>query len=128
MRLHDLDRADQGEIGEVLVVNRVELIEFNQTKQVRKLKCEDAFRLQQYLQAFHKVVEVGHLRQDVVAENEVSGTAIFHELFRQLRTEEAHERRNAFFDCHLGNVGGRLNPEYGNVLAHEILQQVAIVA
>src|ERR1039458_2181257 len=112
MRLHDLDRADQGEIGEVLVVNRVELIEFNQTKQVRKLKCEDAFRLQQYLQAFHKVVEVGHLRQDVVAENEVGSAAFRSKLFCHLNSKKTHQRRNAFFDCSLGYVGSRFNHEY----------------
>src|SRR5271170_318300 len=47
MRLHDLDRVYQGEIGEVLMVDCVELIEFDQTKQMREFKREDAFRLQQ---------------------------------------------------------------------------------
>src|SRR5208282_2818385 len=75
VRLHDFERADQGEIGEVLVVNRVELIEFNQPKQVRKFKCQDAVGLQQDLQAFHEVVEVGHLCQDVVSDNEVGSAA-----------------------------------------------------
>src|ERR1700722_773498 len=128
VRLHDLNRADQGEIGEVLVVDRVELIVFNQTKQVRKLERQNAFRLQQDLQPFHKVVEVRHLRQDVVAENEVGATVSRREFFRQVCAEEAYERRNSFFDRRLGDVGGRLNSEYGNVLAHEVLQQVAIVA
>ena len=128
VRLHDLDGADQGKIREVLVVNGVELIEFNQTKQVREFECEDAVRLQQDLEAFHKVVEVGHLCQDVVADNEVGGAAFGGKFFRHLRTEEAHQRRNPFFDGGLGDIGRRLNPEHGNALAHEVLQQIAVVA
>src|SRR5208282_2166644 len=99
----------------MLVVNRIELIEFNQAKQVRKFKREDPFWLQQDLQAFHKVVEVGHLREDVVADNEVGGAAFCGEFIRHLCAEEANERRNAFFDGGLSHVGGRLNPQHGNI-------------
>ena len=58
------------------MVDRIELIEFDQPKQVRKLKRENAVWLQQNLEAFHKIVQVGHLRQNIVAGDKV-GVAAF---------------------------------------------------
>src|SRR5580698_1080845 len=71
VRFQDLDRADEGKVGEMLVVDCVEFVVLNQAEQMRKFKGYDAFRLEQNLQAFHEIVEVRHLRENVISDNKV---------------------------------------------------------
>src|SRR5260221_7617235 len=56
MSLENPDRGNQREVRKMLVINGVELIAFDQSKQVRKFQSEDSLRLQQELQAFHEIV------------------------------------------------------------------------
>ena len=55
-------------------------------------------------------------------------TAFGCQLFRQLSPEELHQRGNAFFDRHLGDVCRGLNAQNRHVSLDKILKQVAVVA
>ena len=67
----DLFCRDEREIGEVLVVDRVELVLRHQAHQVGKLNGDDTLRFEEYLHAFHKIVDVRHLRQNIVADDQI---------------------------------------------------------
>ncbi len=85
-----------------------------------------ATRLEQDLHAGHEVVEVGDVREHVVAEQQVGGRLPGQRPGRLL-PEELHQRRDALLERHLGHVGGRLDAEHGDLALVEELQQIAIV-
>ena len=80
-------------------------------------------------QTADEVIDVRHVSENVVPEEEVSGPAIDHELFRGLRAEEFYDAGNLLLlPCDLGDVGRRLHPEDGDALGFEVLEQVTVVA
>src|SRR5437667_10004938 len=66
-----LDR-EQREVGKVFVINRVELSVLDQPHQVRKLQRDRALWFECGLQAAREIVDVGHMRVDIVARDEIS--------------------------------------------------------
>src|SRR2546430_15107473 len=67
----DLSGSEKGEIGEVFMVNCVELILFHQPLKVGKFHGDYAVRLQQDLHSRNKIVQIGHLRELVVAKEQI---------------------------------------------------------
>ena len=63
--------GDEREVREVLVIDGVELVLVHQPHQVRELDGDHAARLEQGLDARHEVVELGHLGEHVVADDQV---------------------------------------------------------
>src|ERR1700758_197056 len=62
----DLLRGQEGEIAEVFVIDRIELILFHQPHQMRKLDGDDTTRPKQDLHSGDEVVQIGHLCKYVV--------------------------------------------------------------
>ena len=77
----------------------------------------------------HEVVQVRHLGEDVVADDQVGRPALRDELAAAVSAaEELDERRDAALDRRRGDVGGRLDAEDGNAPRDEVLEEVAVVA
>ena len=77
------------------MVDGVELVLRDQALQMRELERDDTLRLEQALHAGDEVVEVGHLRQHVVADDEVGLLALGGEPLGKRRAEELDQRRHA---------------------------------
>ena len=82
------------------------------------------------LHAGDEVVEVGHLGQHVVADQQVGAVPLAARAgSRARRAEELDERRRPRCSTRaFGDVGGRLDAEHRNAVLDEVLQQVAVVA
>src|SRR5207245_1978193 len=78
----------QREIREVLVVDRVELIAFDQPRQMRKLEGDRSVPGEHQADATHEIVEVGYLCQDVVADDQVGAAALLRESRRGFDPKE----------------------------------------
>ena len=89
---------------------------------MRELERDDALRRQQELHGGDEVVEVGHLRQDVVADDEIGALALGDEALGQCGAEELHQRGNIAAARGFGHVGGRLDAEHGHAQGQEMLQ------
>jgi hypothetical protein len=74
-------------------------------RKMRELERDDALRRQQELHAGDEVVEVGHLCQDVVADDEIGALALGDEALGQCGAEELRRARE-----HCG--GARLRPRW----------------
>ena len=68
-----------------------------------------------------EVVQVGHLREHVVAEHEVGVPALGAEPLREVDAEELDERRHAALLRRARDVRGRVDAEDGNPLGQEVL-------
>src|SRR5579863_6123973 len=112
----------------MLVINRVEFIEFDEAQKVRELKGKHPFRFQKNLETFYKVVEIRNLGKNVVADDEVGEPILRLKFLRHCCPEEPHHGRNALFHGDLGDIGGRLNSQHWNALFDEELQQIAVIA
>jgi hypothetical protein len=112
----------------VFVVDGVELVLLDELLQVRELDRDDALGPEQRGDARDKAVQIGHLGEDVVADDQVGHGPLARELRSQLGAEELGERGNALVLGHLGHVEGRLDAENGDALLDEPLEQVAVVA
>src|ERR1700733_10276518 len=125
---HDAHGREHRKIREVLVVDRVKFVVFDQSQQVGKLQGQNPLRFQQDFKPFDKIIEVRDLRQYVVSANQVGRAALGHKFACNLDAEETHERWNSVCDRHLCNVHGRLDSQQRNISPDEVLQQVAVVA
>ena len=119
---------EEREVREVLVVDGVELVVPHQLEEVRELHRDDAVGGEQRGHAADEVVEVGHVREHVVAQQQVGSRALVAELRRQLGAEELDQRRDPAFLRRRRDVGRRLDAEDGQLALDEVLEEIAVVA
>src|SRR6202007_2407393 len=86
--------AYEGEIGEMLVVNGIELIVVDQPLQVRKFQRDNALWRQEVRESSGEIVQVGYLSENVIADDKICSTALGDETLRQVKVEEFNKRRN----------------------------------
>src|SRR5712671_4558350 len=128
MRGENPFRCVQREIREVFMVHLVELISVNRSQQVRELDCDDSRGRQQNLETTDEVVQVRHLGENVIAEDQVRVMSTSDQIARGFYSEESHERGDALRFGYLGDVRRWLYPERGDSTLNEILKQITIVA
>ncbi len=75
-----------------------------------------------------EVVEVRHVRKDVVGGHQVGAAMLGHDRLGGIAAEKVDHCGDPPFHRHLGDVGGRLDAEAGNLRRDRVLQQVPIVA
>ena len=124
----DLFGRHEREVGEVLVVDRVELLLGHQTHEVRELDGDDPARLEQKLDAGHEVVDVWHLGQYVAAQHQVGLLAGGDQLAGSPPPEQLDHSRHPAGDRRLGDVLRGIDAEHWNALGDEELQEIAVVA
>ncbi len=89
---------------------------------MREFHGDDPARLQQDCHSRDKIVQIGNLGKDIVAEEQVGLFAGCSEFARRLCTKELHQRRNTPFDSFRGNIRGRLDAEDWHALLDEVLK------
>ena len=109
------------------MVDRVELILVHQPPQVRKFHRHDPVWSEKDLQASHEIVDVGHVREHVVSDDQIRGSGVADEIAGGLPPEETDDRRHAALHGRFRHVGGGLDAEHGNPLLDEVLEQIAVV-
>ena len=95
---------------------------------MRDLDGQQAVRCQQLGHASHEVVEVGHLRQRVVAGDQVSRPPGPLSSRASSLAEEPGERGDARGLCDQRDVLGRFDAEDGHPGGDEVPQQVSVIA
>ncbi len=104
-------------------------LQLDQPQQVREFKGQHALRLQQDLQPLDKIIQVRHLRQHIVPDNQVGAVG----LPRQFPSPPASPKNRTsvgtpFSTAAFGNVRRRLNAQHRNAAAYKVLQKIAVVA
>ena len=116
------------EIEHVLVVDGVELDVLHEVASVGELEGDPTARLQQRGETGDEAVDVRHVGEDVVAEDEVRLPALRRQFRGELASEEPREGRDTGGHGDLGDVRGRLDAEARHAGGDEVLQQIAVVA
>ena len=113
----------------MLVIDGVELVLRHQPLEMGKFERDhDAFGLEQPHHAAGEVVEIGHLGEDVVADDQIGAPAVRRQLVGQRHAEELDHRLHALLAGGLGDVGRGLDPEGRHAERLEMLQQIAVIA
>ena len=128
VRREDPAHGGEREVGVVLVVDGVELVLVHQPQEMGELHREHAGGAEKDLQAGHEVVQVRHVGEDVVADQQIGPLPRGDQLAGGGRAEELHQRRDARRLGRGGDVGGRLDAEHRHAPLLEPAQQVAVVA
>ena len=110
------------------MVDGVELVLGDQPLEVRELERDHALGREQARHAGDEVVEVGHLGEHVVADDQVGLPALGAQRLGERDAEELDPGRDALGERDLGHVGGGLDAEHGHAERQEMLQQIAVVA
>src|SRR5579871_4605248 len=105
VRRGDALGGEEREIREMLVIDRVELVLGDEPHEMRDLDGGDAARLHQNADAGDEGVEVRHLREDVVADDEIGAAALGRELAGEPRVEEIDQGLDAAFARGAGDIG-----------------------
>ena len=110
------------------MIDRIELILLHQPVKVRELHGNHTVRLEQLFHSCHEIIQLRHVRQYIVPEQQISLSIFRHDLPGRLLSEESHRGRNSLFNRHLRHVRRRLYAEHRYSMLHKMLQQIAIVA
>jgi hypothetical protein len=110
-----------------LSVDRVVLQVLDELRQVRELEGRGPGRREKRGDARGEVVDVGHLREHVVPEDEIRMAALGREAGAELGTEELRDRLDPAGDRGVGDVPRGLDAEHGDALREEVLEQVPVV-
>src|SRR5260370_3805192 len=124
----DIYGGEKGEVGEMLVINRVELIFFHQPLKMGELHSDHTIGFQQDFHSRDKIIQFGYLGKNVVAQEQISLLAARRKLACRLSAEEFHESGDAFLGSNSGDIRRKLNTQHWDPLFDKILQPIAILA
>ena len=117
------------EIREVLVIDRIELVVFDQPQKMRKLKRQNCLRFEQNLQALDKIVQIRDLRQHVVSRAPGRRSGLRPPTPSPADAEKPHQRVGTPFSmATFATFAAGSMPSTGTLLLNEILQQVTVIA
>ena len=128
MRLQQPHERRHGEVREVLVVDRVELEPVDEVAEVRHLDADATVCSGEDSQRADESVRIGNVREDVVRDDEVGLSAPGHDPSCEVHVEELRNRLDAARASDLGDVRCRFDPERRHAGAHEVPEQIAVVA
>ncbi len=128
VQLENVEHSKQRKIGEVLVIDRVEMVELDKLVQVRKLHRDYTSIPQEYFQATDEIHQVRHMRQDVVSDDQVRLGLLCNQLACEFNAKEFCDGRNANILGCFCNIAAWFDTQYRDIALHKILQQVAVVA
>ena len=111
----------------MLVVNRVELVLLYKLQQMRKLESSHTCRLEQKRKTGDKVIDIGHMREDIVSRRQVGALACRNEAGCQFNAKKRFDNFNSLVTCCLGSTGSRLNPQARDAPRLGVLQKIAVV-
>src|SRR5580700_6789968 len=112
----------------MLMIDSVELVLLHELQKVRELESENSSRLEEQLHSRNEVAEIGNLGKNIIADQQVRLLSLTREFRSQLFAKELYKCRDLLFLSNLRNISGRLNTQDRNVVLHEILQEIAIIA
>jgi len=119
--------GDEGEVREVFVIDRVELVLAHQPQQVGEFEGNHAVRFEQRAHATDKIVEIGHLGEHIVAGDEVGAPLFGDNPLCLGAAEKSDPSPDSLLNRHRGDVRGRFNAQNGNPAGDEVAEQIAIV-
>ena len=123
-----IERGDR-KVAEVLVIDRVELAVLDQVDHVGHLENRDpAGLLQQNGYPRHQAIEVRHMGEHVIGDDQIGGATLGPEPAGEGAPEEILERRHSGLDGGCGRCRRGIDAEHGNAALDEVLQHVAVVA
>ena len=111
----------QREVGKVLVIDRVELVLADQLQDVGEFQGDHPIGLEQELHPRREIIQLGHLGQDVVADQEVGLGALVDHLLGACRIEELDEGWDSLGDRRLRDVRRRLDAQDRDPQGQEVL-------
>ena len=120
--------GQQGEIREMLVIDRVVLPPLDQAEQVRELQRHHARVLDQGAEALGEAPDVRNMREDVVRCNQVGSPTQLGDLVARPGGQELDLRRDAPRAGSLGDVCCGLDAKDRDPPGGKVLQEVAVVA
>ena len=110
------------------MIDRVELVFVDQPLKVGKLERNHAVRSKKMRHPRGEVIEVGDLRQHIVADDEVGRPPFGYESLRKPQAKEFDKCRNILLARHCGNIGGWFDAGHGNAQRQKVLKQISVVA
>ena len=120
--------AAEREVRKVLVVDGVKLVFRDQALKMRHLDGDDALRRQQVRHAGDEVVELRHLCQHIVGDDQIGVPPVGHHFSRGFGIEEGDECRNACLSRGFRHIGSGFDAKNRHAEFNEMLQQITVIA
>ena len=128
MGIEHLARSQQREIGEVLVVDRVELVALDEAQQVGNLDRRHPWGASTSAIPPTKSLRSGTWAMTLLAASRSAARPSAASRSSQIPSEELDDGLDALLLGHLRDIGGRLDTQRGDPALDEVLQQIAVVA
>src|SRR6185312_16811972 len=100
--------SKQAEIGEMFLINGIELVLIYQLQEVWKLDCGDPQWREQEFHPADKIIQVWNVSKSVIHYQQVGLFAFSSQFTGGLFSEKLDKGGHTFFDCNLGHVCCRI--------------------
>src|SRR6267378_4695036 len=106
----------------MLVIDGVELVLTHQLQEMRKLEGRNPIRCQEISEATDEVIDIGHMGDHIVGDDQICAPAVFHQLSSQQSSEELLENLYALFPRRTRSARRRLDPKARDSPGSEVLE------
>ena len=89
---------------------------------MREFERDDAFRFEKNFHAGDEIVDIGHVRQHIVAHQQVGLSMLTRQLSGRFAAEKSFDGRDPLFTCTRRALRGRFDSQAGNVSRVKELQ------
>src|SRR5438874_13586942 len=112
----------------MFMVDRIVLVLFDEPKKMWKLNRDRSFRLEDQLHASDEIIQIRHMRQNIVSDQKICLLARSRQLSSRFGAKEFQQSWDSFLLCRASDILGRLNSQDRDAPGRKILQQVAVIA
>ena len=110
------------------MVDCVKLVLVDQPLEMRKLECNYPVRRKQMRHACGEVVEIGDLRQNIIANNKIGPPPLGLQALSEFQAKKFDQCRNIFLTRNFGDISGWLDAGNRDTKWQKMLKQISIVA
>src|SRR5262245_2241835 len=97
------------------MVDSIELVARNEANKMGKLHRDRSGRFEEQFQTLDEVVDIGHVSEHVIGDDEITLSCFFDQSGRGVRSKKPHHRWDTFIDCRARDVSRWLDPEDWNI-------------
>src|SRR5713226_6522654 len=104
------------------MVDSIKLVFLHETQQVREFQSDYSPVSEQAFHSGNETVEIRHLREHIVAEEQIRTFSFRRQFSSHLPVEKPDERRDVSLERSRGDISRRFNAENRNPASDEILE------
>src|SRR3972149_8567153 len=128
MSVKNFFNSYEREVGEMLMINSIELALLHEAHQVGKLHGDHAVRLKKNFHPLNKIIQLRHMGEHIITDYQIGLHAITGKISSSFLTKKHNFCGYSFFQRRFRNICGWFYTQYKDAPGIKIMEQISVVA